>query len=376
MPVLLHLIKGNHPRFIPYEIMGEELEVLALWLERHRNSSGFTFHARSNTAFQNMLQPKGSHTIVAAVKDTHNGQFAGVGIISKKKVFINGSIRQIAYVSELFIQEKYRNKSVFGLLFRILFHYTKDCTGYLSTVMEDNNHLFELLLQKRRGMIQYRDLGKLKTMVITPQAINVPAPTKGIKTMMATVSDLDALLHFRAQQAGRHTFLPFYTKEDITNSSGILRDLCTEDILLAKRGHEIVGCVAIWDQSYIKTWVPDNYPFWLNLVRPALNLFLKIKGSPTLPKAGEPVSYLILSMLTIREDDINIFRALLQRIKERTAAPGTKGQLLVLMMHQKNPLLSGIDFTHYTIKSRLIFAANGEDISVDHGIPYVELGAL
>ena len=109
----------------------------------------------------------------------------------------------------------------------------------------------------------------------------------------ASTETLPEIVDFLRQQGARRQFFPAYTLEDFTNGTS-LRDLKTEDILVARRGDQIVGVLSVWDQAAYKQDVVESYGPALRRLRPVYDLIARLhQGTPAYTARTKPSNWLL-----------------------------------------------------------------------------------
>ena len=375
MPAITTLIKGKNPRFMPWIIEENEIENFVEQISNSPDSAEIQIGYVLKTSYLKSLEPKGENNIIVAVRDNNTSKYVGWSVISKKIVFIGGIKEKIAYVSELFLDSEYRNHIVFGLFVRMLLHFTVDCKGYLSTVMYDNKKVLNMLLSGKGKMVPYRDFGTINTLAFYSKKINKVDADIEISVKKAEEQDLDKLIQFWNEESVNNQFLPVYSVDILKNSKGLLRDLKIDDVILSIKNNKIVGSIAIWNQMAIKKAIIKKYPYWIKKLRPVINLLLKIRGIPVLPKENTEIDYRLISMLVVKNNESAVFKLLLNAIKKEINKK-EKSTLLLMSLHEKNRLIQFIDFPYYNLKSKMIFASKGANIQEKNIVPYIELGSL
>ena len=109
----------------------------------------------------------------------------------------------------------------------------------------------------------------------------------------------------------RYQLAPRFSAADLTSPERS-RGLEPEDFFLAIVRGEVVGCVALWDQSGFKQVVVRGYAPRLARWRPWLNRLSPITGTPRLPEPGQSLPHAYLSHLAVDGDDPEVFRALIE----------------------------------------------------------------
>ncbi|MFN8946012.1 MAG: hypothetical protein ACK5WZ_15455, partial [Pseudobdellovibrionaceae bacterium] len=191
--------------------------------------------------------------------------------------------------------------------------------------------------------------------------------------------DLQQLISFWKEQSKKRQFVPIYTEQDFTNSSGILRDFKIEDMILGWRNGKIVGCLGLWDQSAYRRWMVSAYSKKIQITKGIYNFFAPTLNRPKLPDLNEAFPYRILSCIAIDQDDQKIFESLLHALWKKEQ----KNDLVISIgFHEKDPLLSTIlKHSKQKLFSRLYLTSWPDEKSVKKEldlklVPYVEFGSL
>ncbi len=351
-------------------------EAFLRWATSPHGGTGIpSMRQKFKAPYRTALQYKGrQHTIIAA-RDRQSGNYVGMVVLSARDVYIRGALKNIAYVSELYIDPGHRNPALGRGMYYHFIQTIKNYDGLLASAFASNRPLLDMIIARKNSPIAFSDIGTLYTHVFYPKVLPTPSPSSPIHIQpLHSEAMLDAFLEFWHHRKDDRDFIPAYAKSDILTESGQLRDLRLDDILIATKGDEIVGSIGLWDQSPTRTWFVDRYPIGLRLLRPLLNLVARWRGIPTLPNPGDEIPYLLVCLLRVKDDDPEVlwslFHALSKKFQRHRKQP-----LFVCALHQRDPLRKWMQWPHYPITSRLLFSPM--KITLDpKRIPYVELGAL
>jgi len=109
----------------------------------------------------------------------------------------------------------------------------------------------------------------------------------------------------------RYQVAPRFSAADL-QSPERSRGLEPGDFFLAVVDTEVVGTLALWDQSGFKQVVVQGYAPRLARWRPWMNRLAPVLGTPRLPGPGQALPHAYLSHLAVDEDDLEIFQALVE----------------------------------------------------------------
>ncbi len=282
--------------------------------------------------FSHALDVQGTSTqVIAALED---GKVVGMGVRAILPVHVNGAVREVGYLGGLRSLTSARRGLGLARGFQFLrkLHEDGRVPGYLTTILEDNVHALAMLQSGRAGLPRYVDLGRYTTFALFPNRFHRAHPSD-CRILRCPEVPLGDVLAFLRAETGRRPFSPA-----IGESLGgpWYRDFREEDLRIATRGQTIVGVAGVWDQSAFKQVRVAGYAPWLGLARPMVNAALRLTGYPTLPPAGGSLQPRTLAFTTVKDDDPQVFRALLEAALE--AMP----TLLLVGLHEKDPLRAGL----------------------------------
>lgn len=317
-------------------------------------------------------------TLVA--KDREHGRVVALGNRSARQRFVNGVAKPIGFLSNLRILPDYRSLSILARGYRHLRHLHKDGRTllYLTTIAEGNEAALSTLTSGRAGLPKYHYAGDYHTAVIPLGKLGPFPKGEEIQIRQATANDFFTVLEFFDIVGPRRQFFPLYSGKDFFNPSGTFRNMAAEDILLAFRGSEIVGALACWNQLGFRQTIVESYGAGISWVRPLVNGWATLRGGVTLPKVGAPLRFVSAALPLTKDDDPEIFAALLQAACARA---NDGAEYLLLGLHERDPL-SAVAARYrsavYTARLYYVCWEDGESLrqTVDDRPPYLELGCL
>jgi len=322
------------------------------------------------------LRNTGDRSQVIVADD--EGRIVGVGCRSIRNLHANGRPQSVGYLSGLRLSPVAQNGMTLARGYAYLreLHADNEAPAYLTTIIHGNDRAQEFLTSERAGLPSYIPMGNYLTYVFPVR--KTPAdhtPQEQLQILSGTEVPAKQLAAFLAQEGARRQYFPVCG----LNGDGILGAIGLKNLSVARQHDEIVGTMAIWNQGEYKQHVIAGYSPLFNVLRPILNLALRLQGCHSLPQAGEQLRYGTVALVCIRHDDPAVFRSLLRHTLARASSEGL--HQLALGMHERDPLCkSTSDYYRVIYRSRLYLVCwDGREFyeSLDKTrIPYLELGTL
>lgn len=269
------------------------------------------------------LMNEGEKAVIPVVRDTRNGVIAGMGACIIRKAYINGEIRSTGYLAGLKELPEYRRRvPAISQTYRYLYDQTKnDVELYYTTILKENTAVQRMLEKKRKSMPEYRRVGEY---TVYNFRTGIKTGTRGWLLEQGTLGDLE---NSGLWNPSAYNFSPPDTA---------LYGLSDKDVYILKdsSGNTAAAC-ALWDQKswkqYIVTRYSDKYR-WLKKIP------LRLFGYPDLPREGIPLNYAAVSLLIIREGDLEAAEQLLRKVAEKAV----EYDFLMLGLFENNPLTSAM----------------------------------
>jgi len=266
------------------------------------------------------LRHEGEKTVIPVVRDLEKGLIVGMGACVIRKAYINGEIRRTGYLTGLKSLPDYRLRvPLISQTYRYLYEQTRDEVDvYYTTILKDNAAAQKMLAKKRPGMPEYRRVGDY-----TVYCLRTGVRTRAAKGWTLDKGSLAELEGLDIWQPERYDFSPpdtaLYGLED--GDVFFLRD----------PAGQVAAACSLWNQKSWKQYIITGYRGlykWLSRVP------LKLTGYPDLPRAGAPVNYAALSLLTVREGDLAAAAQLIRLVAEKAAGV----DFLMLGLFENHPL--------------------------------------
>lgn len=323
------------------------------------------------------VQGKFNQVLVAL----EGGRVVGMGCRSIRPAWVDGRKIDVGYLSGLRLMSDVRRSGALARGYAALkaLHDEKPVPAYLTTVMEDNTEAAKQLTSGRAGLPHYLDRGRFFTYAINLNRRRQPRLSCGLEVRRGGELPPERVMAFMNECGSRRQFFPAVDATDF--GTDYLRGLQPADLRVAIRGEdEIVGLAAVWDQSAFKQNIVEGYAAPVRLLRPAINVMLRLAGFRPMPACGEQLNMLYVAFCCARNDDPATLRFLLERIY----ADHQMGihHFLVAGFHERDPLRAAMSHFlafRYTSRLYLVYWDDGLDFvrRLDPGrVPHLEVATL
>ena len=318
---------------------------------------------------------------VLVARHTPTGRIIGLACRATRPMFINGMIEEVGYLGHLRVDKRYRGRWLvaFGMRFFRELHNDGRVSGYMTTIVEENDVARGLLVDRPRPHHAiYREVGQLNALAII---LRKPVPLVKTPHQIERITDagLDDVSSFLKAHGRHKNFFPAYEADDF-RSGYTMPDLCGDtDIFVARRHDEIVGVIGLWDQSRFKQTVVQAYSGTMRLARPFYNTMALLRGGPPLPAPGDSIHHIYACPVCVERNDPLIFNALLGYVYNE--AVSRKYAYLSIGLDSRDPLLPVAKrYAHIAYLSRVYTVCWDQDgefhARLDQRIPYIEIATL
>ena len=197
-------------------------------------------------------------TIVARRGDA----IVGVGTRALRESWINGTRTTAGYLADLRLRPEVRGTTLLlrGYQFLRELHADGRATAYSTVIVEDNVAALRSIASGRAGLPEYIDLGR----IVTPMLhVGRRRPVEPGDVRAGTASEWPEIV--AKLNENRAQFSPVYGVEDF-RANGRYPEIAAEDFLVYRRGGEIVGVLAVWNQRAFRQTVALRYHFGVDVV--------------------------------------------------------------------------------------------------------------
>jgi hypothetical protein len=315
-------------------------------------------------------------------RDPASGRVAGLASRSARPAYVDGTVIQLGYLSQVRIDPAFRGKTVLagGWDKMRQLHEAEPLPYYVTTIVADNTLARRVLEKDRKAKPCYRARGELYTLALVPRRRRLRSLLPGgpqIRPASAEMlPDIAACLQ---RNYRRYQLAPHWTAEMLAEPV-LCRGLQPADFLVALRAGRVVGCLASWDQQAYKQSVVRGYGRPLRLARPLLNALSRAATVPWLPPVGASIPHAYLSHAAADGDDASVLVRLLDSALHRARA--ARLSYMTLGLTSANPMLGAVRraFRHIAYRSILyvVYWPDGQRRAeaLQPGIPHLEVAVL
>ncbi|MBI9049993.1 MAG: hypothetical protein JEZ00_11270 [Anaerolineaceae bacterium] len=313
---------------------------------------------------------------VLVVRHQPDGQLAGIAVRAEHRAFVNGQDTPLGYIGQIRVAPAYRGRWLVNQGAEWFREASPLDLLHFGVIASENSRAGQLLVGSHPPAgLHTRDVGGLTTCALLLRPSH-PHPTPGVNVHTGSSEMLPEIIDFWHRQGVRRQFFPAYTLEDFSNGT-CLRDLKAEDILIARRGSQIVGVLAVWDQAAYKQDVVESYGPTLRRLRPVYDLIARCIGARPLTPPGQAIQLAFAAGICILNDEPAVMQSLLSAAKIH--AFQREKAFLMVGLSDDDPLLNVVrHHLHITYHSDLYAVSwSPETIrQLDERLPYIEIATL
>ncbi len=312
-----------------------------------------------------------SETFVARDGST----IAGVVSVAMQRLFVQGAASEVAYLSQLRVAPAYQGRALVGRGLRALRQrlQAQDVPGAYATISL-GNEAAERVLCGRHGQRQGRFEAITTIDTLTYAATPRAHRPRDVQVAPASARELDEVIAFSQRHGPRRQLYPQLASTTFAKRG---RGLQPEDLLLARCGGQLVGLMAVWDQSAWRQTVVRAYGPRLRRLKWLLDAGRLARGARPLPPAGAALHVACASLLCVMDDDPSVTTALLAAGVR--AAHGRGAHTLALAVAREDPLLAIVKrWRHVSYTSRLYALALADASFAQRleGVRFIDVGSL
>ena len=313
---------------------------------------------------------------VLVARNQPGGELAGIAVRAEHHAFLNGREASLGYIGQIRIAPDYRGRWLVNQGAEWFREASSPELLYFGVIASENSRVRQLLTGSRPPAgLHTRDMGGLTTcaLLLRPSRFH---RTPGVDISPGSAETLPEIVNFLRQHGARRQFFPAYSLENFTNGAS-LRGLNVEDILVARRGDQIVGVLSVWDQAAYKQDVVERYGPTLRRMRPAYDLIARCIGARPLTPPGQAIQLAFATHICILNDDPGVMRSLLSVAKINAFH---RGKAFLMVGLSDNDLLLKTVRRQLHIKYHSdLFAVSWSSEAVrqlDERLPYIEIATL
>jgi hypothetical protein len=345
-----------------------------------QGSIALSFEREPN--YFNAASVEGSFHQTLVAREPGTAEIIGVGNRSLRPMFINGTVQEIGYMSQLRIHPKY-GKGLYlarGLAQGFKLYHALHMDGrtpfYLMSIIEDNLPARRLLTSGLPEYPHVQEYRRMFTYAIYPvrrkRALSLP---RSLGLVRGGDKYANGIVDCLNRNNVHKQFASYSTCHSLFTAN-----LTPSDFFLALDGENVAGCIACWDQNAFKQAVVRGYSGGIARWRKLLNAFSRFGSWPYLPEPNTLLRHSYASHLAIDNEDPIVFAVLLRALYNHTLEHGYS--YFVIGLAESNPLRSVVEaYRPFTYISQLYLVSWDDGLDaiakVDpHRIPALEIAML
>lgn len=316
---------------------------------------------------------EGDRHITLLVKENDTNSIIGMGSRSIKRVYINGKIHRIGYLSKLRARSGKRAIQclIEGFSEFKKIRQTDELSFDMTSIIDDNLVARNLLEKGHSKLPSYKFLTNYSTYLI---------PTKKKMKKQASinsdqVSDLKEIARCLQRNNSRYQFATNWTEEDLSDNN-LCRELKPNDFILLKKNNKVTACAAIWDQRKFKQSIVKEYKHSIGILKPIINIALSLFRYPSMPAPNSVIPMAFLSHIAVDEDNEDDFKLLLDHAIKKAMYKGI--EFLVVGFADNHPLRRVVqdDYSIREYLSRIYLVGNKDSLTLENSPIHIEVATL
>ncbi len=313
---------------------------------------------------------------VLVVRHQPDGRLAGIACHAERQAFLNGRETTLGYIGQARVAPEFQGNRLVQRGAKRFKDVSPPGLLYMGVIASENPRAREAFVGAwmPEGLHTMHVSGLTTCAILLRPVRAYRAP--GVDVRPASRETLEEIVAFLREHGPHRQFFPAYTLEDFTNGERF-RGLRPQDIMVARRGADVVGVMAVWDQEAYKQDIVDSYGPELRRICPVYNLLARLLGVQPLTPPGEAIPLAFAACICVAEDDRDVMRALLTACMQNVRERGKS--FLMLGLADSDPLLPIVRrHLHISYHSDLFAVSWSDNPSslLDDRIPYVEIATL
>jgi hypothetical protein len=273
------------------------------------------------------------------------GRVAGSVAVARREVWLDGQPRTIAYVGDLKVHPKYRNKRYADALSHYAARTSADLCGQdalmLCTILGGNASM-EARVSGPRSLPTLRKFATTRAHTISLLWMRRPPKVEGLRVRRAEESDLAAMTELWSRVALETQFAFTFRRESLGDWIKRAPALSLSDYWVAYGASgRLEGFMAFWDQDSFKHMRITRYSKSLGRMRSVFNLVGPMFGATKLPAEGQILRYLTGVNVCVPSGRPEVLRAL--AVAAYNDLRGKNYSFISLPLDANDPLANGLD---------------------------------
>ncbi len=259
------------------------------------------------------------------VGDADDGKLIGMCTALVREGWLDGRVQKVGYLGDLRV--RFDRSRAFARFFGEYFERlctTTGCTQYYTSLLASNRAAINALTKKRasRSKQPHYELMRPFT-TVSVQLTRNPRRTTNVRVSSAAPNDLDAVSQLLAADHRTRPFGYRFDDGELAHRLAHWPGLSMENVLVARDSSgALVGTASIWNPQPVKRFEVRAYGGKMKWVKRGYDLAATVLRWPTLPAPGEEFRYAYLANVSVKNDDVAVFRALLEEAYRRLHGTG------------------------------------------------------
>ncbi len=261
------------------------------------------------------------------------GPLKGMGGVLVRDGVLDGISQPVGYLGDLRTRGVLRERLAFPDVYASLFQRTVDetgCQAFLTGILADNQAALRALAsskasrspQPHYALLRRFDMANIHFVGRLPRGERWRR-RRGATVSVATDDDVPAIVK---RLTDDHAARPFGWRFDDGEFEHRLKHwpgFSLANTFVARNDHgDVVGVVTCWDAAPVKRYRVQRYRGQMLWVKRALQALAAVTGNAPLPEVGAPFRYFYLTNLSVKDDDADVFAAIVDAVYAAYATAG------------------------------------------------------
>lgn len=259
------------------------------------------------------------------VGEAADGKLIGMSAALIREGWLDGKVQKVGYLGDLRVRFD-RSRAFarfFGEYFEKLCEAT-GCTQYYTSLLASNRAALNALTRKRASRSKQPHYELLRPFTtVSVQLTRSPRKTTDLAVTSATPADLEVLSKLLDDDHRRRPFGYRFDDGELTHRLAHWPGLSLENVLVARDATgALLGTASLWNPQPVKRFEVRAYGGSMKWVKRGYNLAASVLQWPKLPEPGHEFRYAYLANVSVKGDDVRVFRALLEEAYRRLHGTG------------------------------------------------------
>lgn len=293
----------------------EDSDELKTFFESFVISGRVDLRTRRHDNFFDLYRIQSDHYKVFLLKDDR-GKIQGTTAVSYRQGYVNGKAQKIGLIRDLRVANDKKALITWSESFLPILEAEMEesrCSFYFSLIDENMAQSYNALIRpksRKQKLPRYYLLRKFYLIALHGRLPLFFRPLATIHVRAATKEDAPDLVRYLNRKSKQRLLGPVFEEESFLTDLGRWPGLELKNFLIAyDSSGKIIGCVAPWNPSELKTLIVEKHHGFTNGARKLLTWGSHLHLTRRLAKEGEPL--LTTHLTHLFADNPDVFHALL-----------------------------------------------------------------